>query len=182
MSLLPPELLDRVRLGDQKALRELVALQYDELYRIASKQLRVERTGHTLQATALVHEAFLKLCGDRPHAFSDRSHFLAVASRVMRQILVDYARSRATRKRNPTAMPGITWEGDAKAVGLLDLDGALVALDAEDPPLARLLEMRYFGGMSAEDMAEALQQSVHVVRYDLQLAHAWMRRKLNRKP
>lgn len=174
----------RIRTGDSSALRELVAVQYEELHRIASRQLRTERPGHTLQATALVHEAFLKLSGEGSHDFADRAHFLAVASRVMRQVLVDYARARSAQKRNPLNMAVVEndSDGETESVNLLDLDIALTELEAEDASLARLVEMRYFGGMSGEDIAEALGQSINIVRYDLRLAHAWLRRRLQRGP
>jgi RNA polymerase sigma factor (TIGR02999 family) len=168
---------------DESALDELVTALYGELRRIAARQLRGERPCHTLQTTGLVHEAYLKLLGDNQRGFSDRVHFLAVASRVMRQVLVDYARARATKKRdaNATFMLAAGTEVDGSAmepVELLDLDSALDALTGEDQSLTRLIEMRYFGGMTAEETAEALGQSVHVVRHDLRLAQAWLRRKL----
>jgi RNA polymerase sigma factor (TIGR02999 family) len=179
------QLLERLRAGDQSALHELVVVLYDELHRIATRQLRGERSSHTLQTTALVHEAYLKLMGDHQREFADRLHFLAVASRVMRQVLVDYARARATKKRDRDApfvlVAGADMEGKAalEPIELLDLDRALDALAQEDQPLAQLVEMRYFGGMTAEETAGALSQSVHVVRHDLRLAQAWLRRKLS---
>ncbi len=180
------QLLGKLREGDESALNELVAILYQELRRIAARQLRGERIEHTLETTALVHEAYLKLVGDRQRGFTDRTHFLAVASRVMRQVLVDYARARAAKKRsggsdtpewkaNLKADP----DGDFGQAELLDLDAALELLAQEDPRLAQLIEMRYFGGMTAEETAEALSQSVHVVRHDLRLAQAWLRRKLS---
>ncbi len=172
-----PQLLDRLRAGDESALNELVTLLYDELHRIAARQLRAERPSHTLQATGLVHEAYLKLAGETPRGFADRVHFLAVASRVMRQVLVDYARARATKKRDANAI--FVLAAGAEQTRLLDLDSALQDLDREDQSLARLIEMRYFGGMTAEETAEALGQSVHIVRHDLRLAQAWLRRKLS---
>src|SRR3984893_3654290 len=180
-----PQLLERLRAGDESVLNELVKTLYDELHRIAARQLRGERPGHTLQTTALVHEAYLKLVGDKQRGFADRIHFLAVASRVMRQVLVDYARARATRKRDGNATfllnTGADVEGGSgvEQIELLDLDRALDALAQEDQSLAQLVEMRYFGGMTAEETAEALDQSVHVVRHDLRFAQAWLRRKLN---
>ena len=180
-----PQLLERLRAGDESVLNELVNTLYDELHRIAARQLRGERPGHTLQTTALVHEAYLKLVGDKQRGFTDRIHFLAVASRVMRQVLVDYARARATRKRDGNATlllnTGADVEGGSgvEQIELLDLDRALDALAQEDQSLAQLVEMRYFGGMTAEETAEALGQSVHVVRHDLRLAQAWLRRKLS---
>ena len=171
-------------MGDESALNDLVKALYDELHRIAARHLRGERPAHTLQATALVHEAYLKLVGDNQREFADRVHFLAVASRVMRQVLVDYARARATKKRagDPTmwtASMSVDGESGIEQIELMDLDSALNALAQEDQSLAQLIEMRYFGGMTAEETAEALSQSVHVVRHDLRLAQAWLRRKLN---
>jgi RNA polymerase sigma-70 factor (ECF subfamily) len=183
------KLLERLRAGDESALNELVTALYDELHRIAARHLRGERSGHTLQTTALVHEAYLKLAGDGEHGYADRTHFLAVASRVMRQVLVDYARARATQKRDGGRQENLDeceWAASIAAggqsiadpVGLLDLDAALTELARDDEPLATLVEMRYFGGMTAEETAEALGQSVHVVRHDLRLAQAWLRRRL----
>jgi len=181
-----PQLMERLRAGDESALNELVAALYGELHRIAARQLRAERLAHTLQATALVHEAYLKLVGDNQREFADRVHFLAVASRVMRQVLVDYARARATKKRQGdatfvlTAGAEVEENAGLEQIELLDLDNALDALAREDQSLAQLIEMRYFGGMTAEETAEALGQSVHVVRHDLRLAQAWLRRQLRR--
>lgn len=179
------QLLERLRGGDQTALNPLVATLYDELHRMASRQLRGERTGHTLQTTELVHEAYLKLAGGSGQQFADRVHFLAVAARVMRQVLVDYARARAAQKRAPepaewTANLNVPESTGLAPIDLLNLDAALDALAQEDESLAKLIEMRYFGGMTAEESAEALRQSVHVVRHDLRLAQAWLQRRLGR--
>ena len=172
-------------------LNELVTALYDELRRIAARHLRGERPEHTLQTTALVHEAYLRLFSDAPRQFADRVHFLAVASRVMRQVLVDYARTRAAKKRSGAEGQGLeraAWttslavEGDAgiEQLELLELDHALEALAREDKSLEQVIEMRYFGGMTAEETAEALGRSVHIVRHDLRLAQAWLRRELSR--
>src|SRR5258706_12598690 len=147
------QLLERLRAGDDSALNDLVKALYDELHRIAARHLRGERPAHTLQATALVNEAYLKLIGE-DNAFADRIHFLAVVSRVMRQVLVDYARARATKKRAGNQRPWITSlvvDGDSasKQIDVLDLDSALDALAQDDESLARLIEMRYFGGLTA---------------------------------
>jgi RNA polymerase sigma-70 factor (ECF subfamily) len=181
-----PELLERLRTGDQSALNEILPSLYDELHRIASRHLRAERPNHTLQATALVHEAYLKLFAGQEYRFADEVHFLAVSSRVMRQVLLDYARTRAAQKRagldrNSPLSPVLEVAGDAgvELLELIELDDAIKALAAEDESLARLVEMRYFGGMTAEETAEALGRSVHVVRHDLRFAQAWLRRKLN---
>jgi RNA polymerase sigma-70 factor (ECF subfamily) len=183
------ELLVRSRAGDEAALNELVTALYGELRRVASRLLRGERAGHTLQTTALVHEVYLKLAGDSECGFNDRAHFLSVAARVTRQVLVDYARARGTKKRagdeHGKLQPlttGIQVEvkTDVAPVELLDLDAALEALAVEDRSLAKLIEMRYFGGMTAEETAEALGQSVHIVRHDLRLAQAWLSRRLGK--
>ena len=175
------ELLARQRAGDDSALHELVAALYGELHRIAARQLRAERPSHTLQPTALVHEAYLKLIGDNSRGFTDRVHFMAVASRVMRQVLVDHARARATQKRDREQTLLVPVDGDAALdrIELLDLDSALESLAEEDQALAQIVELRYFGGMTAEEAAESLGISVHVVRHDLRLAQAWLRRKLS---
>jgi RNA polymerase sigma factor (TIGR02999 family) len=167
----------------------LVSTLYGELHRVASRQLRGERMGHTLQTTALVHEVYLKLAGGRECGFNDRAHFLCLASRVMRQVLVDHARARATKRRGQDERgalqplnEGIQVEASkgAAPVELLDLDMALEALSREDQSLAQLIEMRYFGGMTAEETAGALGQSAHVVRHDLRLAQAWLSRRLSK--
>jgi RNA polymerase sigma factor (TIGR02999 family) len=166
-------------------LTELTPALYRDLRRIASRHLSAERPNHTLQATALVHEAYLKLAKERTPCFSDEVHLLAVASRVMRQVLVDYARSRATQKRQGQANPldltttvQIKGEDGPELIDVLMLDDALVALAGEDEQLARVIEMRYFGGMTAEESAEALGISAHVVRHQLRFAHAWLQRRL----
>jgi RNA polymerase sigma-70 factor (ECF subfamily) len=184
-----PQLLERLRGGDQSVLNDLVTALYSELRRIAARQLRGERPEHTLQTTALVHEAYLRLFSDAPRNFEGKVHFLAVASRVMRQVLVDYARARGAQKRGGEGgsdraawTTSLAVEGDSgiDQLELLELDRALEALASEDKALAQLIEMRYFGGMTAEETAEALGQSVHVVRHDLRLAQAWLRRELKR--
>jgi RNA polymerase sigma-70 factor (ECF subfamily) len=179
------ELLDRLQIGDEAALNELVALLYEELRRIAALHLRKERTPHTLQTTALVHEVYLKLMQDNQRGFADKVHFLAVASRAMRQVLVDYARARATKKRSSDSASGperFSWAGlevPGEQPSLLDLDRALDSLAQQDQHLAQLIQMRYFGGMTAEESAAALGQSVHTVRHDLRLAQAWLRQILH---
>ena len=182
-----PDLLNRLRTGDGSAVDELTPLLYRELRRIAARHLSAERPDHTLQATALVHEAYLKLLGGAERRFANEVHFLAVASRVMRQILVDYARARASQKRSAGVRPPAAWTASLEVnsdrgvelVELIELDDAIKSLAAEDESLARLIEMRYFGGMTAEETAEALNMSVHVVRHDIRFAQAWLRRKLN---
>ena len=179
-----PNLFERFRAGDHSAVDELTPALYHELHRIASRHLSRERSDHTLQATALVHEAYLKLFEGAERRFADEVHFLAVASRVMRQVLVDYARSRSAQKRSgpdQNAWMGTLEVSSGRGPELFDLiklDDAIKDLAAEDEQLAHLIEMRYFGGMTAEETAEALGLSVHVVRHDLRYAQACLRRKL----
>ena len=181
-----PQLFDRLRGGDQSVLNELMTELYGELHRIASRHLQSERANHTLQTTALVHEVYLKLFDRQNQQYTDKAHFLAVASRVMRQVLVDYARARATQKRSGAPgeigaagpSPEAENESELELVELIELDDALNDLAAEDKTLSQLVEMRYFGGMTAEETAETLNLSVHVVRHDLRLAQAWLRRRM----
>lgn len=178
-------LLDRWENGDQAAMDALVPALYQEMRRMAARHLRSERAEHTLQATALVHEAYLKLFYQECQHFNGKAHFMAVASRIMRHILVDYGRSHVSQKRGG-AEQHVTWTSNlevhtdkgAELIDIIELNNALEALTAEDAHLAKLVEMRYFGGMTAEETAEALSLSVHVVRHDLQFAQAWLRRRL----
>ena len=184
------QLFERLRIGDESAAAELTPTLYKELHRIATRHLRAERPGHTLQPTALVHEAYLKLFEGAAREFTDQVHFLAVASRVMRQVLVDYARARSRLKRSAAAAGGdavgrttsleVKTGKGIELLELIELDDAIRALAEENESLARLIEMRFFGGMTAEETAEALGVSVHVVRHDLRYAQAWLRRKLAR--
>jgi len=178
-------LLRQIQDGDANAGDRLMDVVYATLHRIARGHLRKERADHTLQPTALVHEAYLRLFGGSEIEFADRAHFFAVVSRAMRRVLVDHARARAAARR--TADGGRVPLDEAIDMGrdvgpspvrLLELDMALDALSAESEALAQLIEMRYFGGMTAEESAEVLGRSVHVVRHDLRLAHAWLRRQL----
>jgi RNA polymerase sigma-70 factor (ECF subfamily) len=178
-------LLQRVRDGDRGALDELMPLVYGELRRIARSYMRRQRPGHTLQPTALVNEAFIKLFqGAEPHLV-DRAHFLALMSRVMRQVLVDHARAHGAVKR-AGSVARVPWDSDIEVtpdrdsehVKLLDLHRALEALARDNALLAHVVEMHYFGGMTAEEAAVVLARSVHAVRHDLRLARAWLRREL----
>jgi RNA polymerase sigma factor (TIGR02999 family) len=180
-----PPIVANMPASTEILLTEITPALYRDLRRIASRHLSTERPNHTLQATALVHEAYLKLAKERTPSFSDEVHLLAVASRVMRQVLVDYARTRTTQKRQVKAnsLDLMTTVEVKEEIGpdLLDvllLDAALVALAAEDEQLVRVIEMRYFGGMTAEESAEALGISAHVVRHQLRFAHAWLQGRL----
>ncbi|MBV6434342.1 MAG: hypothetical protein IANPNBLG_04587 [Bryobacteraceae bacterium] len=188
MSAAIQHLFERLKAGDGAALGELTPTLYRELHRIASRHLRGERPNHTLQPTALVNEAYLKLLEGESREFTDRVHFLAVASRVIRQVLVDYGRARAARKRSPGVGGPAPLEASLEVktgkgmepLELIELDAAMQALAAENETMARLIEMRYFGGMTAEESAEALGMSVHVARHDIRFAQAWLRRRLSR--
>jgi RNA polymerase sigma factor (TIGR02999 family) len=179
------QLLERFRAGDQQALDDLMPLVYDELRRIARAVMRNQQPGQTLQPTALVNEAFIKLFHDAKPRVADRAHFLALMSRVMRQVLVDHARARIAAKRGGgRARP--SWDttiaigagDDSQHLKFLDLHRALEALERENPSVARVVEMHYFGGLTAEDTALATGRSVHTVRHDIRVARAWLRREL----
>jgi len=179
-------LLQKVRGGDRDALDELTPLVYAEMHQIAQAFMRRQRPGHTLQPTALVHEAFIKVFeeGNGP-LLADRAHLLALMARVMRQVLVDHARAQGAAKRGGGEQR-VTWTNDIEVpsergvepVELLVLHDALDALAREDAPLAQVVEMHYFAGMTAEESAVVLGRSVHTVRHDLRFARAWLRRRL----
>lgn len=178
------QLLRLASAGDAVASDELMPIIYSELHRLARGHLSRERPGHTLQATALVNEAYVRIFG-RPNAdFPDRAHFLAFASRVMRSILVDHARARNAAKRggdvqkvSGTAIE-IAMEDTNHSVSVLDLHAAIDELAASHPDPAQAIEMRYFGGMTAEETSIAVGRTVFVVQHDLRFAHAWLRRRL----
>jgi len=174
-------LLQRVRGGDQGALDALIPLVYDELKKLASSHLRREGNAEPLETTALVHETFLRLADARHPSYENRAHFYGIASRLMRQILVDAARSRTAEKRSgakEVQLADIPDLGAQSPERLLVLDEALNRLGSTDPLMVQLIEMRYFGGMSAEESAAVLSMSVHVVRRQLRLAQAWLRKEV----
>jgi RNA polymerase sigma factor (TIGR02999 family) len=174
-------LLARVNNGDRKALDHLVPLVYQELHRIAEGYLRRESQNHTLQPTALIHEAYLRLAEYGGADYQNRKHFFAIAARVMRQILVDHARARQAGKRGAGMTvalgPGSDFAPERDKI-VISLDDALNALAAEDDGKARLVEMRFFGGMTAEEIAECVETPVHIVRRELRSAQAWLRREI----
>jgi RNA polymerase sigma factor (TIGR02999 family) len=179
-------LLDRARAGDVSASNELMPLVHAQLHRIARKYLVQERPDHTLQPTALVNEAYLRMFDGARPKFADRAHFIAFASRAMRRILVDYARARGAARRGGDELR-VGWDtvieldaaGSHRRVELMDLDRALEALFRKHPPLAEVIEMRYFGGLNAEEIAVAVSRTVHVVRHEIRFAQAWLRRELS---
>lgn len=177
------ELLLRWRSGDAAALDALLPLVYDELHRLARHYLASERPGHTLQSTALVHEAYLRLVDQAPLVIQSRAHFFAIAARLMRQILVDHARARRAAKRDPGCF--IALEESAQAspeneVDLLALDDALNQLSQLNEQQARIVELRFFTGLSISETAEALGISSATVKRDWAIARAWLYRELAR--
>ena len=173
--------------GDEAAAAALVPLVYDELRRAASSALRRERADHTLQPTALVHEAFLRLAGLPAAPWQDRGHFVAIAARVMRQVLVDHARGRQALKRGPAAIR-VPLEGvEAPAtpggdVDLVALDDALERLTSIDARQGRIVELRFFGGLTVEETATLIGASERTVKRDWQMARAWLKRELAARP
>jgi RNA polymerase sigma factor (TIGR02999 family) len=178
------ELLHAWREGDRAALDQLVPLVYSNLRGMAAAHLHRESGSQTLDPTALVHEAYLRLVGDADPEFQNRAHFLGVASRVMRQILVDRARARNAHKRHGgNRVPledEVAFTGERAAM-VVALDDALCDLERQDPDKARLLEMRYFGGMTAEDSSALLGVPLHKINRQMKLAQAWLRRELDGK-
>ena len=178
------ELLVRWRSGDGKALEALMPLVYDEMRRLAHSYLRRERPDHTLQSTALVHEAFVRLTGHAPPQWQDRAHFFGIAANLMRQILVEYARSRNTSKRGGAIIKlAIDSVGDPSGRPDLDivaLDDALKDLARIDPQQSRVVEMRFFAGLSIEETAEVLGISESTVKRDWNTARFWLFRELDR--
>jgi RNA polymerase sigma factor (TIGR02999 family) len=169
--------------GDESALERLTPLVYEELRRIAARQMRRERVGHTLQTTALVHEAYLQLVGQKGTRWENRSHFYGVAASAMRRILVDYARQHNREKRGGQARKVALDEAAAvtaePAIDLLALDEALDGLSKIDTRKARMVELRYFGGLSVDETAEVLRVSPATVLHDWTLAKAWLRRAMS---
>jgi RNA polymerase sigma factor (TIGR02999 family) len=177
------DLLRRVREGDASASQELMPLVYSELRTIAGKYLRKERKDHTLQPTALVNEVYLRMFGSHAPRLADKAHFLAIASQMMRRILVDYTRTRGSGKRggdlHRVEAAGSDLGADHRDfLPLLELDRAIDKLADENPVLARAIEMRYFGGLTADEAAEVTGRSVHSLRHDVRFAQAWLRRAL----
>lgn len=170
------QLLTEWRSGHPQALERLTPLVYDELRRLARSYMRAERGSHTLQATAVVHEAFLRLIQANV-ALQDRTHFFALASRLMRRVLVDHAKSRSRIKRNAGVNEFISGDADAMPAVNFDvvaLDDALESLVQLEPRLAQVIELHYFGGLTYEQIAEAAGASTATVHRDIRLARAWL--------
>lgn len=178
------ELLQHWKEGDEQALHTLLPLLYKELRRLAHYHLQSERPDHTLQSTALVHEAYLRLLGGQPVEFQNRAHFVAVASRLMRQILVDYARERRAAKRDGGCRIAVEYldalpiNGDSE---LMALDDALNELGRIDERQAKIVEMKFFGGLSAPEISQVLGLSRATVDRDWATARVWLHRQMSRE-
>lgn len=170
------------RRGDESALARLIPIVYDELHRVASARLRDESAAHTLQTTALVHEAYLRLVDLDRMTLNDRTHFFAMAARLMREILVDHARRKNAQKRGGgvtiVSLEDVGVQAD-QMVDVLALDEALIALAALDPRLCRVVELRYFAGLSIAETADALDVSSVTVERDWRIAKAWLYKRLS---
>jgi RNA polymerase sigma factor (TIGR02999 family) len=175
-------LLDEWSRGDRHALDRLLPLVYAELRRIAARQLRRERDGHTLQPTALVHEAYVRLVDQRSVDWQNRAHFYGVAAQVMRRVLVDHARRQAARKRGDGAqrvpLEDIVDTAQAREIPVLALDHALSRLERADSGLARIVELRAFGGLTIDEAAHVLNVSPSTAKREWRTAKAWLAREL----
>ena len=181
----PVELLRSARTGDREALDRLLPLVYDELKRVARNKMRHESADHTLQATALIHEAYLKLVDQHSTQWDERAMFFSIASEAMRRVLVNHAVARQTEKR------GGSWsqvtvslleveasDSNAGDAAVLDLDRALTALAIIDPQQSRVVELRYFGGLTIEETASAMNLSIATVKREWATARLWLKRAL----
>jgi len=167
--------------GGHDAMHQVIPLVYNELKKLAKAHLRHEMGAVPLQTTALVHEAYLKLAGGRHPAYENRSHFYGIASRIMRQVLVDTARARIAAKRGvgqEVAVAELPDPGPEQCRPVLAIQDALLGLEKTDPLKAQLIEMRFFGGLSAEETSAALSIPVYIVRRELRLACAWLRKEM----
>lgn len=177
------ELLVRWRSGDAQALEALIPLVYNELRALAHHYLRQERSTHTLQSTALVHEAYLRLAGHQPPTLQNRSHFFGIAARVMRQILVEHARAQSAAKRGGGAtrivLDDATNVASATDIDVLRLDDALHELARMDERQSRIVELRFFTGLSIDETADVLGVSAATVSREWTTARAWLHRELS---
>ena len=177
-------ILERAQQGDPKAAGELLPLVYDELRLLAAHKMASEAPGHTLQPTALVHEAFLRLTNNGQPQWQNRAHFYGVAARLMRQILVDYARRHRTRKRGgeleKLPLDAVLAFTPEKSTELIMLDQALERLSQFDERQARIVEMKFFGGLSMEEIAGVLDVSTKTANRDWTMARAWLHQEITR--
>lgn len=172
----------------QGASDELLRLVYDQLRRIAQQRMMEERASHTLQATALVHEAYLRLLGDQPVSWDGRGHFFAAAAEAMRRILIEHARARGRQKRGGDAegrpavrvpLNAIELATDCDSEEILSVDDAVCRLEAQDPDLGRIVRLRFYAGLTEKDVAELLGVSDRTVRREWAMAKAWLHRELS---
>ena len=169
--------------GDQRALDQLMPLVYDQLRRMAKSHLRRQPPNHSFQTTELIHEAYLKLAGNNEHNWQNREHFFGVAAKAMRHILVDYARSKQSQKRGGglqiVSLDGNSAGSDERSRQLVALDDALKELEILDERKAQVVELRFFGGFKAEEVAEVLKISRETVKRDWRFARTWLLRELS---
>ncbi|MCA9256698.1 MAG: sigma-70 family RNA polymerase sigma factor [Phycisphaerales bacterium] len=177
------QILQAIETGDTTATDRLLPIVYDELREIAARQMAFERPGHSLQATALVHEAYMKLIGTEEVRWSGRAHFFGAAAESMRRILVDSARRRNRSKRGGGARRRLSLDVadlamDEQASQILALDEALTRLDSQDPRMASIVKLRFFSGLSVDETAKALDTSARTIKREWALARAWLFRAL----
>lgn len=179
------ELLRDWSAGREQALSQLMPLVYDELRRLAASYLRKESSRDTLQATGLVHEAFFRLVDQKQVSWQNRAHFFGIAAQSMRRVLLDYARKRATSKRGGSdvkvTLSEAVAQDEQRDLDLLALDAALQSLSQIDPQQGRIVELRYFGGLTIEECAEVLGISRATVKRDWSVARAWLHRELKKR-
>jgi RNA polymerase sigma factor (TIGR02999 family) len=179
-------LLARMQRGDPQAGQQAIALVYNELHRIAARELRVERPGHLLQTTALIHEAYSRLMGSQSLEIQNRAHFFALAGSQMRRILVDHARASHAQKRGGNAsriaLEQVQAGIDPRTVDLLALDESLEELERVDPRASRVVELRFFGGYTDAEIAATLEIGVPTVRRDWEFARAWLLNRMHPLP
>jgi RNA polymerase sigma-70 factor (ECF subfamily) len=180
------QLLGQLRAGKQDVADQLVPLIYGELRRIAGAQMARERPGHTLQPTAVVHEAYLRLIGDQPVEWHSRAHFFAIATNTVRRVLLDYARKRHAGKRGGLGARKVEIDaelliGDDRLEDVIALDEVLKQLSEMDPEQGQMVELRFFGGLNVEETAEVMGTSPRTVKRQWRLAKAWLDRELTSK-
>jgi RNA polymerase sigma factor (TIGR02999 family) len=177
-------LLERLAQGDRSAEEALMPRVYLELHRLAMARLKSERPGHTLQPTALVHEAYLRMCRIDKIKYQDRSHFFRIAARIMRRILVDYARQHGAEKRNhgerPQPLESVISVSPSDSHVALEVDELLERLALLSSRQAEVVEMRFYGGLTEEEIAQALGKSVRTIKRDWLMARAWLHEQLKR--
>lgn len=176
-------ILRSAQAGDALAAKELAALLYDELHELARREMLAERSDHTLQATALVNEAYLRLAADNQGSFADRESFFAAAATTIRRVLVDHARKRARAKRGGghlrVSLDGLDVAEPLRDEDLLTLDEALARLALIDPTKARIVELRFFAGLSVEELVKAVGASESTIRREWRMARAWLRAQMD---